>query len=93
MLHTAIDSADPAPPMPAADVKAFDVGAFLLVYPLSDEAEAWLRDNLVGDNIWRRHPASKYGELRVEHRYGPDLLRGMMDEGLCVYLDGRRCDG
>lgn len=89
--HIATGAAEPAPPDP--DVKAFDLGSTLLVQVRSEAAEAWLADNLVGNNTWRRCPFTRYGEVVVEPRYGPPLLRGMTDAGLTVHLDGRFCDG
>lgn len=84
-------AADRAPPDP--DVRAFDIGVFLSLVVMTEPAEQWLADNLAGDNTWLPSPETAYGVLHVEHRYGPQLLRGMMDDGLAVYLDGEFCDG
>lgn len=68
------------------DIAARDVGAFLVVGPLTPAGEAWLDEHLSGEDEWRG------GSLYVEHRFGPDLLMGAHMDGLTVALDGQIAD-
>jgi hypothetical protein len=64
---------------PQADVHVSGGGTMYLVTPLSDEAKAWVEENVpLEDWQWL---GSGFG---VEHRYIGNLVEGMREAGLVV---------
>jgi len=61
-----------------ADIAVYyDGGTIALVTPLSDEAKAWVEDN-IRDALW-------FGRgIAVEPRYLNNLLEGMCGDGLVI---------
>jgi hypothetical protein len=59
-------------------------GSIDLLTPLTPEAQAWMKDNIPDDALWFG------GALAVEPRYAPDIVQGMIDDGLTVFIgDGQ----
>lgn len=55
-------------------------GSINLLQPLSTEAEDWMDQNIPEDARW-------FGSaLATESRYTPDIIAGMIDDGLAVYI-------
>jgi len=64
---------------PQADVTVSGSGTMYLVTPLSDEAKAWVEENVpLEDWQWL---GNGFG---VEHRYIGNLVQGMQEAGLVV---------
>ena len=65
------------------DVELSLHGSIDLLTPLTPEAQAWMNENIPDDAQW-------FGSgLAVEPRYVPDIVQGMIDDGLTVFI----CDG
>ena len=62
--------------MADSDFHIADHGSIILFQPLSDEAQAWIDDNVAGEPQWWA------GALVVERRYAADLLTGIRTAGL-----------
>jgi hypothetical protein len=62
------------------DVTVRNEGTIWLFRPLTDAAKDWINEN-VGESLWW------CDSLACEHRYAPDLLGGMQDDGLIVGVD------
>ncbi len=65
------------------DVELSLHGSIDLLTPLTPEAQAWMKDNIPDDAQWFG------GALAVEPRFAPDIVQGMIDDGLTVFI----CDG
>jgi hypothetical protein len=60
------------------DVRVRNEGSLFLFLPLTEQASAWIEDNVSKD-------ATYFGDaLVVEHRYARGLAQGMLDDGLVV---------
>jgi hypothetical protein len=59
-----------------ADVLVENHGTIFLFRPITDTAEAWLREHTAGE--WFG------GALVVEHRYAGDLAEGLQEEGFAI---------
>lgn len=60
------------------DVQITNAGNIYLFRPYTDEAKAWIAENVDPDAQWFA------GGLVVEHRYAEDLAAGMQKDGLTV---------
>ena len=59
-------------------------GSIDLQTPLTPDAQAWMKENIPDDAQWLG------GALAVEPLYAPDIVRGMIDDGLAVFIgDGQ----
>lgn len=59
-------------------------GSIDLLTPLTAAAQAWMKENIPDDAQWFG------GALAVEPRYAPDIVQGMIDDGLTVFIgDGQ----
>lgn len=63
-----------------ADFAVRDEGSLILLWPISDEAEAWISENLPEDAPMWCHA------VVIERRYAHDIIDAMSAEG----LTGRR---
>jgi hypothetical protein len=60
------------------DVQVTNGGSIFLFQPYTDEAKAWIKNNVSEESQW-------FGfSLAVEARYAQDLAQGMIDAGLTV---------
>jgi hypothetical protein len=62
-------------------------GSIDLLTPLTPEAQAWVKENIPDDAQWFG------GALAVEPRYAPDIVQGMIDDGLAVFIGGGQITG
>src|ERR1700677_2636013 len=62
-----------------ADILAQNEGSIVLLIPNSNEGKAWIEENLQLES-WQWHG----GGAVVEWRYAPDMVHGMIDDGLEV---------
>lgn len=70
---------DPACPVcKPADVRVQNHISLVLVRPLNDAADQWLREHVQADATWFN------GSVVVEPRYLDDLVAGMIGDGLEV---------
>lgn len=60
------------------DVFVRNEGTIWLLYPRTVAAEAWIEHNVDPEARWVGHA------LVVEHRYGPDIVAGLVADGLEV---------
>jgi hypothetical protein len=59
-------------------------GSIDLLTPLTAQAQAWMKENIPNDVQWFG------GALAVEPRYATDIVQGMIDDGLTVFIgDGQ----
>ncbi len=58
------------------DIQAFDHGTFLELEGLTVDGCIWIHDKL-------------HAVVLIDHRFGPDILAGALEDGLYVTLDGR----
>ena len=64
----------------AKDVELEFHGTINLLRPLSPQAASWIDENIADEAQW-------FGTaLAVEPRYCPDIVAGMIDDGLAVYI-------
>ena len=63
---------------PTPDVVVENHFSVFLFHPGSDEARAWIKDNVPGETTWW------CGALVVEPRYAQNLERRMTEDGLVV---------
>ena len=64
----------------AKDVQLEFHGTINLLRPLTPEARSWIAENIPDEAQW-------FGEaLAVEPRYCPDIVAGMIDDGLAVHI-------
>lgn len=61
------------------DVEVDNCGSIWRFTPMTSEARDWIDENVASEG-WQWLG----GSLCVEHRYGPDLVQGMLDNGLAV---------
>ena len=65
---------------PERDVDLSFHGSINVLIPLTQAAQAWMDDNLPEDRqFWG-------GGTAVEPRYCPDIVNGMIENGLAVYV-------
>jgi hypothetical protein len=66
---------------PERDVDLFLHGSINLIRPLTEAAQSWLDEHIDDED------AQYFGDaLAIEPRYCPDLVQGMLDDGLAVYV-------
>ncbi len=58
-----------------------------LLTPLTAEAQDWIKANIPDDAQWFG------GALAVEPRYAPEIVQGMLDDGLTVFIGNRLVTG
>jgi len=64
------------------DVEVRNEGSIFLLTPLTSDARAWFSQHLPDD-------AQHFGAaVVVEHRYAPDILEGMTQDGLKLEVVG-----
>ena len=64
----------------AKDVELEFHGTINLLWPLTPKATSWIDENIPDDAQW-------FGTaLAVEPRYCPDIVAGMIDDGLAVHI-------
>ena len=61
------------------DVRVEDQGTIVLFTPESDDGSAWMDDNVYAED-WQFIGSG----VAVEHRYAPDLVAGMIGDGLAL---------
>ena len=64
----------------AKDVELEFHGTIILLRPLSPQATSWIDENIADEAQWFG------GALAVEPRYCPNIVAGMIDDGLAVYI-------
>jgi hypothetical protein len=64
----------------AKDIELELHGTITLLRPLTPEAKSWIDENIPDDARWFD------SALAVEPRYCPDIVAGMIEDGLAVYI-------
>jgi hypothetical protein len=66
---------------PERDVDLFLHGSITLIPPLTEAAKSWIAEHIDDED------ALYFGDaLAVEPRHAPDIIQGMIDDGLAVYV-------
>ncbi len=69
------------------DVDLARHGSIDLLTPLTPQAQTWMDENISNDAQW-------FGSaLAVEPRYAPDIVQGMIDDGLAVFTGDKLVTG
>ena len=63
-----------------ADFELQNQGSICLLVPETDEAEAWVDDNIGRDNGYQPW----YPSVVIEPRYVGDIVEGLMSDGLTI---------
>lgn len=61
------------------DVKIDNQGTIWMFHPISEDAKAWVDENVQLESYQWMGP-----RFAVEHRYASQLVQGMMEQGLTV---------
>jgi hypothetical protein len=67
-------------PLPPRDVELSFHGSINLIKPITEAAQDWIDENVAEGALF-------FGRaLAVEPRYADDIVEGMIDDGLAVYI-------
>lgn len=67
------------------DITVIDSGSIVLLQPNTDEARAWIEENIGPDNGYQPY----YPTVTCERSYFMDVLFGMQESGLSLETEGR----
>jgi hypothetical protein len=77
-MSSRLDSFVASGTSPTSDFLCENHGSIFLLYPLTESAQAWIKDNLPSDAQW-------FGNaVAIEHRFIWPILEGIQNDGLVV---------